>query len=181
MGYTHYFEQVKPATDEQWKVFIKDAKKIIKHIQEKLKISLISNDENNVIVNNERINLNGGNDLDHETFLLKKYNKGFNFCKTAQKPYDIAVCSLLLLAHHHIPGSYMIDSDGKINDWKDSMELNAEVFEYAFIIPKKIDNSEQVYSFEEELETKIHNAKELKIQKDCAEDVHKISAFKKMI
>lgn len=153
MGYTHYFKQNKPVSDEQWNAFEKDAKVVIDHVQNKLGIVLISNDSNGVIINNERINLNGdeSRDLDHETFFLEKDYKEFNFCKTARKPYDLAVCSLLLLAHEHMNGHHDIGSDGNFDEWQDAMELNAKLFGYAYKLPTKIDSSDNVQKFENEL------------------------------
>ena len=42
-------------------------------------------------------NGNSIGDLDHETFYINKKNdqESFNFCKTARKPYDLAVWHLL--------------------------------------------------------------------------------------
>lgn len=153
MGYTHYFKQNKPVSDQQWEAFEKDAKVIIDHVQNKLGIVLISNDSNGVIINNERINLNGdeSRNLEHETFYLEKDYKEFNFCKTARKPYDIAVCSLLLLAHEHMPEHHEIGSDGSLTEWQEAMQLNAEIFGYAYKLPRGVDSSEKVEEFEKDL------------------------------
>ena len=40
--------------------------------------------------------------------------KYFDFCKTAHKPYDLAVGLVLLLALHHAPEIMSVSSDG---DW----------------------------------------------------------------
>lgn len=37
---------------------------------------------------------------------------GFQFCKTARKPYDTAVTACLLLAKHHFGSAIEITSDG---------------------------------------------------------------------
>lgn len=154
MGYTHYFKQSKPASDEQWQAFQKDAKVVIEHAQKNLGIVLISNDDNGVIINNERINLNGDSDnnLDHETFFLSQNYSAFNFCKTALKPYDTVVCSLLLLANEHMPNQHEISSDGGFDEWQRSMEINAKIFGYAFKLPERVESSEEVTLFEDELQ-----------------------------
>lgn len=153
MGYTHYFKQEKPVSDAQWAAFKHDAQIVIDHAQKELGIVLISNDSNGIILNDERINLNGdeSRDLDHETFFMEKDYRDFNFCKTARKPYDLVVCSLLLLAHKHMPNHHDIGSDGNFEEWQDAMVLNAALFGYAFKLPERIDNSSEVTEFEDEL------------------------------
>ncbi len=148
MGYTHYFKQNKPVTDEQWAAFTKDAKVALKAIK-KRGIVLISNDESGVIINNERINLNGDeeNGLDHETFYMTKDYPRFNFCKTARKPYDLAVCSLLLLANEHMPGHHDIGSDGDSDDWKEALEFNEEIFGRPFKFPVGIERVQEPEEF----------------------------------
>lgn len=153
MGYTHYFTLKKTVSNQQWDNFKKDANIIIEHIQNHMGIVLKTNDNNGIILNNERLNLNGDDtcDLDYETFLLDKYYPHFNFCKTGQRPYDLAVCSLLLLAHEHMPYHYDISSDGGFEDWKDAMKLNAEILGHGYKLPEGIDSSEDLRKFEEEL------------------------------
>ena len=160
MGYTHYFQQNKTVTDEQWGNFEKDANVVIGHAQKNMGIGLSSDDPNGVILNSERLNLNGDNllGLSHETFFLKKDLKTFNFCKTNEKPYDIVVCSLLLLAHKHMPNHHRITSDGNFPDWKEAMQLNAELFGYAFELPTTVDSSEAVTEFEANLKKQFVKA-----------------------
>lgn len=157
MGYTHYFKQNKPVSDEQWNAFEKDAKVVLEHIQKNLGIVLTSNDSNGVIINSQRVNLNGDDscDLDHETFYLEKDYRDFNFCKTARKPYDLAVCSLLLLAHEHMPNHHDIRSDGSFEEWQEAMELNAKLLGRAYKLPEGVDSSEEIRLFEEELEHSV--------------------------
>lgn len=156
MGYTHYFKQSKPVSDKQWEAFEKDAKILLEYAPKHLGIILVSNDSNGIILNSERINMNGDPDrnLDHETFYMDKDYKEFNFCKTNQKPYDLIVCSLLLLAHEHMPNHHDICSDGNFEDWQESMEINACLFGRAFKLPKSVESSEEVDLFEKELSQK---------------------------
>ena len=99
MGYTNYWHQHNDFTDEQWKS-IKEEYDYIKEVCENvIKDETITTDE---------IVFNGKGSLSHETFVLKKDAKPFNFkkdyegqdtsfyfCKTAMKPYDIAVRYML--------------------------------------------------------------------------------------
>lgn len=174
MGFTHYFKQNKPVSDQQWQAFKQDAQVVIDHAQKNLKIVLMSNDSNGVLLNDERVNLNGDEryDLDHETFYLEKDYRDFNFCKTARKPYDLVVCSLLLLAHEHMPNHHDIDSDGSFDEWQDAMELNAKLFGRAYKLPEGVDSSDEVREYEQELATKY--AKTVKTTENKpAIDIHK--------
>lgn len=47
----------------------------------------------------------------------------FNFCKTAFRPYDIAVTGCLVIAKHHLGEELRVASDGDIDHWFDGMML----------------------------------------------------------
>ena len=78
-----------------------------------------------------------GGDCSHETFLLTKSirshlgtpnepqanGKYFDFCKTAYKPYDLAVNITLIIAKHHLGEQIVVSSDGELAQWKDSMTI----------------------------------------------------------
>lgn len=73
----------------------------------------------------------------HETFALElkpeipEYRKEesereeltFNFCKTAYKPYDLAVNVALIIADHHLKDQIFVNSDGEISQWQDAIDL----------------------------------------------------------
>jgi hypothetical protein len=55
---------------------------------------------------------------------------GFNFCKTAGKPYDEVVTACLLVARDHFPEDILsIDSDGSWSDgdWQEGTKLYTTV------------------------------------------------------
>ena len=137
MGYTHYFQQSKAVSDESWDKIKKDTKKIIKD-QIKAGIPLESNDsKNKSMVSSSEINFNGVDDDSHETFYITKEKmKDFNFCKTARKPYDLAVTATLLIIEHHAPEHFDIGSDGGIEGFLEAAKLNYELFGYGYSIPK---------------------------------------------
>jgi hypothetical protein len=66
-------------------------------------------------------NGDGMEDLDHESFYFSpnasKREKEFSFCKTARKPYDLAVCATLIALKVRIPG-FSYTSDGDAEEWK---------------------------------------------------------------
>ena len=58
-------------------------------------------------------NSNSIGNLDHETFYISKKNdqKSFSFCKTARKPYDLAVWHLLYFIKHQTGAMEEISRD----------------------------------------------------------------------
>ncbi len=47
----------------------------------------------------------------------------FNFCKTAFRPYDLAVIVFLIIAKHHLKDEFRVASDGSDNHWFDGKLL----------------------------------------------------------
>ena len=117
MGYTNYWTQKKPFNNSQWNII----KKEYDYIKENF------SDDDGIIedqtIKSDEIIFNGKskNDQDHETFVLTKnfrepFYSGddvkFNFCKTARKPYDLAVWHLLTFVKMIAPNSIDIRRDG---------------------------------------------------------------------
>lgn len=71
-------------------------------------------------ISEENIIFNGVEDDGHETFVLSP-GKGFSFCKTAYKPYDVVVTAILALADHYNICS--VSSDGNKDDWQAGVDL----------------------------------------------------------
>ena len=101
MGYTNYWTYEKPFTNKEWNLVKKEYEQI-----KNWKSALIEDQTEHI----DEIRFNGlsqgDDDLSHETFvLLKDFTKkepiyegdnvAWNFCKTARKPYDLAVWYLL--------------------------------------------------------------------------------------
>ena len=117
MGYTNYWTQKKPFNNSKWNII----KKEYDYIKENF------SDDDGIIEDqtkkSDEIIFNGKskNDQDHETFVLTKnfrepFYTGddvkFNFCKTARKPYDLAVWHLLTFVKMIAPNSIDIRRDG---------------------------------------------------------------------
>jgi len=97
MGYTNYWKQKKSFNDSEWND-IKDEYDYIKDVCESIIIDESKKDD--------EIIFNGIGEIGHETFVLFKgamsrNGDGFGFCKTAHKPYDIAVWHLLTFCQKH--------------------------------------------------------------------------------
>jgi len=77
----------------------------------------------------ESFMFNGDNseDYDHETMSLHSGDNDWQFCKTARKPYDLAVCLILLSLKYHAR-STDITSDGDNEDWSHAFRLWDKIF-----------------------------------------------------
>jgi hypothetical protein len=100
------------------------------------------------VVTNDEITFEGAGKhgtefLGHETFFLRR-NKArtereylsdgvsvsgedLQLCKTEQKPYDLVVCAVLIVANHLAPGCWEITSDGTKAEWHDALVWVASV------------------------------------------------------
>jgi len=76
----------------------------------------------------------------HETFHIPLKFEGwdshperpmkFAFCKTARKPYDLAVMATLLVFKHHFGDGFTVSSDGDLEDWQPAIDLVDRVLGY---------------------------------------------------
>lgn len=95
------------------------------------------------------VDFNGIGDDGHEPFVFPG-EPGFNFCKTAYKPYDEVVTACLLVARDHFPPKVLaISSDGEWADWGKGEKLYRSVFgrspKYPFgEAPSEVNSSEVV-------------------------------------
>jgi hypothetical protein len=141
MGYTTYWRRSKGFTVEQWQKICLETFQIMDHCAEK-KIDLVW--EYDVTkppeVSPDLIRFNGWKDEGHETFLVTRempeipgYDPGakesFDFCKTARKPYDLAVCLALLSMKRHAPKSVKVSSDGDWDgEWTEARNVYRRLF-----------------------------------------------------
>lgn len=141
MGFTHYWRHG-DISKTAWDNIRKDVKKLLKSLpehsfssggcyaDEPLRLQYEWDDDKNPQVNGEVIRFNGCGDLGHETFMLERIpSGGFNFCKTARKPYDLAVQAVLLIAKHHDP-DFSFSSDGGNDEWRVARDFVKELFGY---------------------------------------------------
>ena len=113
MGYTNYWNQFRDFTDEEW-VKIKDQCKYVHEVMPQIIVT------HNNADGGRYISINGVGEKGHELFILHKkldiapndhrpYK--FNFCKTAEKPYDLAVWYLLTWIYHNTDNAIAISRD----------------------------------------------------------------------
>lgn len=138
MGYTHYwkFKQNPKNIKDGNKKFAK-AVELLKKCLTKVPTELELEDDNckvpfvlkggngkgEPIFTNEVVCFNGDASMnyDHETCYLALDNEdyGFDFCKTARKPYDVAVCLTLLCFKKTFGDDFSYSSDNSQDaGWK---------------------------------------------------------------
>lgn len=54
----------------------------------------------------------------------------FEFCKTAYKPYDLAVTIFLVIAKHYLGKRLLVSSDGEIQHWTEAVGVCNRAFGY---------------------------------------------------
>jgi len=150
MGYTHYWEIKKQkrtaVTDEQnYQKAIRDIHKMVLFAKENA-CNLAGVTAHTKVGSYGGINFNGVKSHGHETFYLTQHfkdNEDFNFCKTAQKPYDVVVVAALIILKYHLKDRVRVTSDGENIDWQAGLKLAKHVCKYRGLkIPKTIrDNS----------------------------------------
>jgi hypothetical protein len=136
MGYTHYWTQTRSFTADEWAETSADIKEILDYTENLLGVPLangMGDAATRPIFDSDDITFNGLGDDAHETFTIHRKRQkeweggsmGGDFCKTAEKPYDIAVtaclCYLASVAETH-----SVSSDGKGADFIDGLSAAAK-------------------------------------------------------
>jgi len=93
------------------------------------------------------LNFNGAREEAHETFVVREHfseNLSFNFCKTAQKPYDVVVIACLIVLKHYLKDAIEVNSDGNCDDWIDGLKLAQRTTGLKLSIPDGIRNGKTI-------------------------------------
>jgi hypothetical protein len=98
MGYVHYWK-VQEVEQSKWDAFVED----IKQVFSAGSYPITSEDDSDLPprIDDTGVRFNGIDEDGHETFMIERSCTGFDFCKTARKPYDLPVCIALTLAKTH--------------------------------------------------------------------------------
>jgi hypothetical protein len=128
VGYTHYFSKVNSTTDEalRFEMFARGARTIIEYAIKYDGIALAGWDgevEGAWEITDEVVRFNGLGENSHETFSWSADASGFNFCKTAYKPYDAVVTACLIHLKDIYGEAVSIGSDGDWSEWSDGARL----------------------------------------------------------
>jgi hypothetical protein len=153
MGYTHYWTQTRDFTRTEWSQIVEDFEALLKDVQHVQGIPLadgVGQPGTGPEIDSQKIWFNGAGDDSHETFCLNRVRppkeswqdrRGGDFCKTARKPYDLAVtAALCYLATVTDPGSHSVSSDGHGKDFLDGLaEARHALPRYANILDIPMD------------------------------------------
>lgn len=149
MGYTHYWDQKRNFTREEWETVAADLRAIITYAQHECGIALGDGGGEpgtSPQISDDVVIFNGIGDDSHETLIINrvipkaKYkgdtNPSWDFCKTARKPYDAVVTACLCYlstatrtedptTHAPIIGSevFTVSSDGDGKDFLVGLDL----------------------------------------------------------
>ena len=126
-GYSNYWDHTEDFTNSEWSKIVRLAKDAIKTAE---KHGIVIRDgwgKGKPKIDNKEIYLNGDGEknLDHETFrITKKVNPGRTrgLTKTARKPYDAVVATILVGIQKIAPKKFKPRADGSlriggINKW----------------------------------------------------------------
>jgi len=152
MGYTHYWT-FKPAArgeasqvEAAYQTAVRDCQRIILAYQ-KENGGLSGYSAHTKLGQYGGIKLNGKGDDGHEDFFLREHfsqnldqvyglgGGGFNFCKTAQKPYDVVVVACLCVLAYRLGDNVKVSSDGSVSDWAEGLELARRVLKRKIKMP----------------------------------------------
>ena len=122
MGYTHYWTLGNGIEQADWDKFLVGARQIIE-TADAAGIALQDDSAGAAIFSN------GVGANAHEAFVITSEDVGFNFCKTAQKPYDTVVTSILIHLKQSLGALVVVTSDGSWNDWSDGRLLYETVYD----------------------------------------------------
>ncbi len=145
MGYTHYWSYLPES--EQWQAafprLLGDTSVILDHLTARGIATAGAHGSGAAALTATNIVFNGAAPGDYESFVLgttqdpntrHHTHRGelftWDFCKTARRPYDLAVTTVLLRARQLAPWHFAIGSDGYWDsDWKAARDLLGELFE----------------------------------------------------
>ncbi|MXY46107.1 MAG: hypothetical protein F4Y44_03795 [Chloroflexi bacterium] len=138
MGYTHYYEIIDENADLKVVEIGRDIAEVIRRCEIPIGDGNGTPDSAPQITKKAAI-FNGLKPNDYERFCYPpdfELNKrcglraGFEFSKTARRPYDIVVCVALLVLKHHLGEGVRISSDGRLNElgWRKAIALHDYIF-----------------------------------------------------
>lgn len=139
MGYTHYWYVDPDALDvvrARMPAIVEDFKKLLPHLPPLAGIT----GDGEPRLEPEEVAFNGRReaDEDYEGFSFPPPDDPrllaeppghpgreflFDFCKTAHRPYDLAVTAFLVLAKWHLGDALLVSSDGDLHNWAGAASL----------------------------------------------------------
>lgn len=159
MGYTHYWSLNKPnrkkgeaeRVEKIYKQALLECQRVLKAYQKDAadyeRLSGFS--VHTKLGQYGGLEVNGKGSEAHEDFALREHFRdqlaaGFDFCKTAHKPYDVAVVACLCVLKYRLGSLFNVSSDGDEVDWQAGAELAARVLKRKIGVPTSIERDESI-------------------------------------
>jgi hypothetical protein len=149
MGYTHYWTRTRQLSKDEMLTIGAKVRNIISEAEKqpathnyndepgpKKLVIAGPNGEGSPEITKDLIMLNGADDWGHETFGIDP-EPGSDFCKTAQKPYDVVVVACLtFLATDY---GFRVSSDGDHEDLQPGVDLCCKALGRGYPHPLTVD------------------------------------------
>jgi hypothetical protein len=127
MGHTNFWKRNVELPSEAFAAAVKDCRKLLKQ----LKIPLAGGDgTGKPIFRDDLIEFNGKGPEHCETFAVSRITtarhgeaKVFEFCKTNERSYDLAVQCALIVLKHHLGEAITVSSDGADANWEEARKF----------------------------------------------------------
>lgn len=137
MGYTHYWKGYPGFGADSWGELARGVAEVYRLCAERGIALCYEYDEPKRMpyISLREINFNGPGEQGHETFCLDRdWDGSWNCCKTARKPYDIAVTAILAyLSAMYYDYDLSVTSDGGPEDWAAGVALANEAWPHVQI------------------------------------------------
>lgn len=143
MGYTHYWRRKKEIEPEIYTHIQNDFQKLLPALETAgVRLAGGMGDGHPVFLKDELL-FNGYGSESYESFDFPRMliphsweepdqkDLYFQFCKTDERPYDLAVTACLLVAMHHLGPDIALSSDGGEIEWKAAHDLCEQVLGYS--------------------------------------------------
>lgn len=136
MIYTHCWVRKEEINAQSFQQIKADFERLLPHL---IAQGIVFGDEDgpcDPLIQEEAIEFNGAGVDSYERFSFHRISQGkkrlpqgccWDFCKTNQRPYGLAVAAFLLIAQHHLPHDLRIESDGNPSGWKQAGDLCRQV------------------------------------------------------
>jgi len=139
MGYTHYWYRAEKIGKVLWGHVVSDVRKILAALPKEIEMAGMQGQRDTAPrLTADSIEFNGVDENAHESFFVERIftdrhtreGSCFAFCKTAEKPYDLAVTAALVVLKHYLRDEITISSDGEEADWNKAKILCQEALGY---------------------------------------------------
>ena len=134
MGYTHYWRRPTELPAKPFERAVADCRRLLPQ----LNIPLADGDGTGTpVFDSDSVVFNGVGEASYETFNLSRLVDNprnepmvFCFCKTDQKPYDLAVQAALIVFKHYLHKKLQVSSDGDAAAWDAARQVCQQHLRY---------------------------------------------------